>query len=444
MIDSLRARLLIWFTAVLMLAIAGFGALVLYVVWRGRLAEIDAALAARADALVLALQPAPDGTFDLALPAARVGQVDDARFYHAIWTHDGAPIDRSDTERASRRPAGPGLETRDGRRELTREAVSGALVQVGRDLADVRANLWNLAASVAVVGALAAVLAAAGGWFLAAGVLRPIRRISDTARAMVDGDFAARIPVDRVETELGQLGGALNEAFDRLHAALERQQRFTADASHELRTPLTTLTTELQWTTSRPRTPEEYQRSLAAMRRAADRMQGIVERLLALARAGAADEGSQPIALDTLTRGVIDVIATLALRKDVTIDAALEPVSVYGPPAGLREAVTNVLANAVQYNVSGGRIDVELAPAGRDARLVVRDTGIGIAPDQVPRIFEPFFRTDPARSRDAGGAGLGLALAHAVVTRIDGTIACSSEPGRGTTIEITLPRMADQ
>ena len=438
MVRSLRARLLLWFTVVMVITVAGFGALVAYAVWRARIADIDAALELRAELLVRSLRASADGTFDLALATTPAETGDDAMFYHAIWTSAGTPIDRSDEGRASAPPATPGVATRDGRREITRVTPAGAVVLAGRDLADVRGDLWGLTASMAAVGLVASAAAAIGGWLIAAGAVRPLRRIGETARAMTSGDFDARIPVDRIETELGQIALALNGAFDGLQAALARQRRFTADASHELRTPLATISTETQWTLARERSPDEYRQSIHAMQRAATRMQSIVERLLALARAEARADPPQVVRLDEITRAAVADVETLAARKGVTIHFTATPVSVSAPSEPLRESVTHILANAIQYTPGGGEAHVTVAQEGDSARLTVRDTGIGIAPADLPRVFEPFFRASTARTADGHGAGLGLAVAHAVVTGAGGTITCTSAPGAGTTVEIVL------
>jgi heavy metal sensor kinase len=313
-------------------------------------------------------------------------------------------------------------------------------ILVGRDLADVRAEVWSLAGMIGSVGIAALTLSIAGGWWLVGRALSPVDRISRTAREMVGGNFAARIPIDRVETELGHLARALNEAFDRLHASLERQRRFTADASHELRTPLATLSTEIEWALGRERRPEDYRAVLASCARQASRMKAVVERLLALARAeaGAAQDRVVDLQLDEVVDRVVDDLAPLAESRHVTVRVDAAPTVVRGDPDRLVEAVTNVVANAIQYNVDRGRVDVVLTHRSGAAELSVSDTGIGISGDDLPRVFDPFFRADPARSRDAGGAGLGLAVTRSIIERHGGSVACRSQPAVGTTVVMSL------
>jgi two-component system sensor histidine kinase VicK len=144
------------------------------------------------------------------------------------------------------------------------------------------------------------------------------------------------------------------------------------------------------------------------------------------------------VPLDELVRRVADDLAPLASRRRLRVSIAAEPVTVQGDPDWLTDAVTNVAANAIQYNVDGGQVRLTLERRDGKAELSIADTGVGISAADLPHIFDAFFRADPARSREAGGAGLGLALAKAIVERHGGAIRCDSRPGEGTTVRITL------
>jgi signal transduction histidine kinase len=395
-------------------------------------------LSARAASLVRALEPTADGRVDVILgPGLRYE--DAPSLYHAIWTVDGTPVDRSDAELDLPRPTGPGAWNREGRRELAQTSSSGVLVLVGRDLADVRRDVWSLATTLMGLGGGILILSAAGGWWLVGRALEPLDRINRTARLMTGGDLTARIQVDSVDSEVSQLTRALNGAFDRLQEAVDRQRRFTGDASHELRTPLATLSTEVQWALARPRTPEEMLASLEVCGRAAVRMQSVIERLLVLARGDAPALHVTDVALDDVARSAIEAVRPLADAAHVELVADLAPVMLTGDADRLREAITNVLTNAIRYNVDHGQVHVQLTRHTGMTALSVRDTGIGIDATDLPSVFEPFFRGDPARSRDTGGAGLGLAVARTVVSQHGGTMTCTSERHRGTTIEMCWP-----
>jgi heavy metal sensor kinase len=444
--ESLRGRLLAWYALILTLVMGLFGGAVCYQFWRTAIREVDEDLALRVAAVEGALRQVAPRVFDLDLPAAYLqasSEDDGRRVYHVIWGPDGTIVDRSDPEVDIATPAAPGFRTRDGHREIVRDASVGVTVLVGRDLAPVRREMWSLAGTVASVGLLALGLSLAGGWFLAGTALAPIARISRTARAMSDGDLAARIAVDRTETELGQLALALNGAFGRLQDALDRQRQFTADASHELRTPLAILLAEIEWSLARARPVEHYRESLETCRTAATQMGAVVEGLLMLARSDAGDAQARPVrlSLHAAVQDVVRLLRPLATSRHVRIEVEEFDVDVMGDSGRLRVALTNLVSNAIQYNRQGGRVEITATLEGSYAQLAIADTGCGIGPADLPHVFDRFFRADRARSRDAGGVGLGLAVAKAIVEGCGGTIACSSDPGIGSRFVVQLPAL---
>jgi heavy metal sensor kinase len=437
--ESLRGRLLLWHLVALATVITLFSASVALLVWRERIAEIDASLAAEAGLLAAAVKPAEGGTFDLTLaPELRARG---AASYYAIWSPDGAQIDRSDATRPAAAPPAPGTWMHDGLRELVIREPSGVLVLVGRDLSEVSGDVWSLTVMLLGVGGAMLVLSVVSGWLLVGRALAPIDRINRTAQQMIDGDLAARIPVEQVHSELGQVGRALNDAFDRLRGSISRQRRFTADASHELRTPLATLSTEAQWALGRERSADAYRESIEVCLRAATRMQTIVERLLALARVDdpTPTMSTTDVDLDELLRQVLAEVKPLAEGRRLTMSHEGVPAIIRGRPDELRDALTNVVVNAIRYNVDGGSITTVCRRDNTGTTVSVADTGIGISSNDLPFIFDPFFRADSSRSHDAGGAGLGLAVTRTVIERHGGAITCTSEPSRGTTVTMHWP-----
>ena len=442
MTSSLRGRLLLWYTTMVAVVMLVFGAIVCYLAWRAGLDDLDAALRSRAQTLAAGLRPAGSDAFDLILPPDPAAPIDLS--YYVVWAPSGALIDTSDVRRGRPRDHREGFHTRNGSREFTLHA-SGAYVLVGHSLDALWRETLSLAATMTSVGLVALAVSFVGGWFLVTRALVPINRINDTARAMADGDFTVRIPVNRVETELWQLARALNEAFERLHAALERQRRFTADASHELRTPLAVIAIEADWAIRRDRGVEDYRHSLEVCQRASHRMQGVVERLLALARADirSGDIERLPVRLHEVVESALRNVRPLADARGLTVIFKASPVGCLGDGARLLDAITNVVTNAIHYNVPNGRIRVQVGEDGHHAAVVVSDTGIGISDEHLAHIFEPFFRGDAARTRGVGGSGLGLAVAHAIVRQHGGVITCDSEISRGTTVRIRLPKIAE-
>jgi heavy metal sensor kinase len=444
MLSSLRARLLLWYTLILALVIATFAATLGYLYWRSLVDDIDQGLHASSAALVEGLRPTPWGDFDLVIPL-EYRLLDANTFpstYYAVWNNEGELIDRSTSEFEVASPAGTGITTRQGRRELTVTAAGGARILVGRDLADTRREVLAFSGMAAAGGIVALVVSLLGGWFLAGRALAPVARISEAAAAMAGGDLNARIAVDRTDNELEQLALALNQAFDRLHLAVDNERRFTADASHELRTPLATISAEIEWALTRDRSMDEYRRCLATAQRATERMRRVVEHLLVLARADSSHLALQraPVGLTHVVNDALGIAQPLAERKHVTIEAHIEPVTVLGDRDRLTDLVTNLCSNAIQYNRDGGRVNVDAWPDGNEVCLRVRDTGIGINADDLPRIFERFYRADKARTTHSGGAGLGLAIAKWIVEAHGGRIACQSTIGEGTEILVRFPR----
>lgn len=443
MLKSLRARLLVWYALILLLVIGTFGATVCYQFWRSLVREIDQELGTMAEAVAAVLAPAPGGEFDLELPvevARYFGGPDVTAPYYAIWTAAGVPIAASEPGVDEQSWPVRDARSRTGRREVVREASGGAIVLVGRDVADARREVLSLAATVGGVGVLALGLALAGGWFLTGRALAPIARISRTAGNMSAGDLTARIPLGRTESELEQVAVALNAAFDKLQQALHRERQFTADASHELRTPLATIWTEAEWAVARPRADAEYRKSLETCLAAAARMRVVVEGLLTLARAdaGGSERARGQVALKAVAEDAVTLLRPLAEQRRIAVTVRGEAAVVQGDANRLREMISNLVANAIAYNVDGGTVDVVVA-SGAVARVTVSDTGVGIDPQDLPRVFDRFYRADRARARNSGGAGLGLAVAKGIAESHGGSIECRSEPGRGTTMEVRLP-----
>jgi two-component system OmpR family sensor kinase len=439
--DSLRVRLVLWYALVLTLVVMLYGGAVVYQSWRSMMAGVDAELDAYARDVNNALKPVEGGRFDLELPsdaAAYFFRREGGRPYYVIWGPNGELVDQSDPDLQVVRGS-----TAEGRREKSFQAAGGATVLVGRDVADLRRAEWGLFLNVALAGTLTLAVAIFGGWFVAGRALAPITRISRTARAMSEGDLNARIAVEQTESELEQVASTLNDAFDRLRLAVEQERQFIADASHELRTPISVLRAETEWALDRERSPQQYKEALTVGRRAALRMQDIVERLLALVRADVAADVSEPapVAMHTLIDDVVAWLAPMAQERGVRLSVSSAPRTVNGDAEQLREALNNVIANAILYNKPGGSVTISTRESGKRISIEVADTGIGIPAEAVPRVFDRFFRVDKARSRAMGGSGLGLSIARSIFVAHGGDITCTSESGVGSMFVISLPAL---
>ncbi len=442
MADSLRVRLLLWYAAILVAVIGMVGAAVCLVTWRSRLATVDAELEARAGAVSTSVERGVGDAFDVELPPELTAYFQDARSrpYYAVWSAKGQLIDRSEPDLTASVPPTPGPRTQGHAREMVVSA-RGLTVLVGRDISAVRSELWALSGTIATVALAGGAASLVGAWLLAGRALAPVQRINETARRMADGHLGARIAVERTDTELGQVASALNLAFDRLKESVERQRQFAADASHELRTPVATMMAELEWALLRDRSSADYKESLETCHRAGARMQSLVEGLLTLARA---DSGELPVKrvivrLDVLVDGAVDLLRPLAQQRGVTLGATTRPQTIAGDPDRLRELLSNLLFNGVAYNRPNGRVSVDVHGENTTVVLRVRDTGIGIDPEDLPHVFERFYRGERARERAPGGAGLGLALVRWIVGAHDGTIECTSEADCFTEFVVRFP-----
>ena len=440
--DSLRARLVLSYALVLTLVVVLYGGAVVYQSWRSMMAAVDGELDTYAREVSKALKPVEGGRFDLELPSAAAQyffRSEGRRSYYIIRGPGGELIDRSDPDL----PIATGGRWDEGRRERLLPAAGGATVLVGRDIADLRRAEWGLVLNVALAGIATLAVAIVGGWFVVGRALAPIARISRTARAMSEGDLDARIAVEQTDSELEQVASSLNDAFDRLRMAVEQERRFIADASHELRTPISVLRAETEWALDRDRTTPQYKEALTVGRRAALRMQDIVERLLALVRADVAPEAQEPapVAMGGVIDDVVAWLAPLAQAHDVSLSVEGTPFAVAGDAEQLREALNNVVSNAILYNKPGGRVTIAAREIGGVGHIEIADTGIGIPADAVPRVFDRFYRVDKARSRAIGGSGLGLSIARTVLVAHGGDITCTSEPGVGSMFVISLPSL---
>jgi signal transduction histidine kinase len=437
MFRSLRARLVAWSSALLVVALVACGTLVAYSTWSAWLRDVDRGLATRMQTLTTAIRPAADGAFDVVVPADVLPNPD--RDYYGLWDGQGRVIVASHPDVAEAAPA-EGLVLREARREQIARLPSGMTVMVGRRIDNLESEIRRLVVAMTGVGVFALALVLGGGWWMVGRGLAPIERISHTARSMIDGDLGARIPIPRVESELALLAGVLNEAFDRLYTSLERQRQFTADASHDLRTPLTTLQTEAHWALARPRSVEEYRASLEVCQRAAVRMQGLVQSLLELARAESASDPVRSLCpvSETITAVVRD-LRPMAEARQVTVTTGEVSGVVAADPISLMAAVTNLVTNAIQYNVEGGTVVITSTVSDGWVEVAVQDTGVGLDAHHTERVFDRFYRVDASRHDGTGGAGLGLAVVAAFARSHGGSATVSSTPARGSTFRLRLP-----
>jgi two-component system OmpR family sensor kinase len=298
-------------------------------------------------------------------------------------------------------------------------------------------------AGVAVV----LLLASFGGYFLARKSLLPVARMNRQTQRISVENLSSRLDITNPRDELGSLGTTINELLNRLEHSFKEQQRFIADASHELRTPIAVLRGETEVALGKPRTMNEYQESLALIKEEAERLSRIVEDLFVLARQpleGSPTLRKQSLSLNDVISDCARAAQVLANRKGVHLvtQTVSEPVFLNGDEDLLKRMVLNLLENAVKFTGSGGQVSVTLVRQNGHAQITVADTGIGIPEAAQPYVFDRFYRVDKARSRQSGGAGLGLSIVSWIVTVHEGKISVDSVPGEGTKFVVQLPAQA--
>jgi two-component system, OmpR family, sensor kinase len=326
-------------------------------------------------------------------------------------------------------------------RPLTADGLIVGILQVAVPLREVTSTLRLLMISLAAAGAIILVASVRGGAWLAERALSPVSEIARTARQIVRAeDLAQRVPAAPADDELGQLTATVNEMLERLEALFNAQRRFVADVSHELRTPLTAMRGNLEiLRRGAARDPAALDESLAAMEREVNRLVRLAGDLLLLAQAEAGlSLRHEPVALDELVLEVVRELRPMADGVALAPEIA-EQIEAPGDRDRLKQALLNMVVNALQHTPSGGSVRVALDRVDGHARLSVCDTGEGIASEDLQRVFDRFYRADPARSRGTGGAGLGLAIVKWVAEAHGGSVEATSMPGQGSTFALELP-----
>ncbi len=483
--NSIRWRLQIWYGIILVAVLAGFG-LTAFELERGRQFRIiDEDLHRRLSTLMAALHTPPHGhgpegqfpdrppppedeqgghppddgppdgagrppeKFELTSQQASLfGGGEKNAAYFVVWWRDGRELSRSTNAPpdVSQPPhSGPSdsesIRTRGSLREVFTITPPGECVLAGRSIAGDMAEVQRFGWLLAAVGGVVLLFGLAGGWWLVSRAIHPIADISATAVRIASGDLSQRINVADTENELGRLAGVLNSTFGRLEAAFAQQARFTADVAHELRTPVSVMLTQTQTTLKHERNPAEYRETVEACQRAAQRMRRLLESMLELARLDAGQEAMKSMGFDLsqAVRECIEMVLPLADEKDIKIQGELSLLNFVGDPERLSQVITNLLANAIHHNKDHGEVRVSAQLQSDTAIITVADTGPGISAEDLPHVFERFYRGDKSRSGSAGRTGLGLAISKAIVEAHGGGIEVTSDFEAGTTFVVRLP-----
>ena len=321
------------------------------------------------------------------------------------------------------------------------DAASARYVVGTASLTELDMSLRRVGLFMMMIAVLGNIITFATGWWLAGRALHPVLALTESASTIArSGEFSQRVAADMPRDELGRLAETFNEMLERLERLHSAQARFVSDASHELRAPLSVIQANLELLEHQSAMSVPERKS--AVREAhmeASRLGRLVADLLVLARA---DVGipmrREPVELDRVIMDVLGEARHLASGQRIEV-GALEPAIASGEPDRLHQLVLNLVENAIKYTPADGHITVALLRRGEFAEIEVRDTGIGIPANDLPHVFERFYRSDRARTRAAGGTGLGLSIALWIARQHGGDIALTSELGHGTVATARLP-----
>lgn len=326
--------------------------------------------------------------------------------------------------------------------------VGRVVVGISTSATDI--GLRRLLAAMLLIAPVVVAVSTLVGYALVGRALKPVDSIVDEVEAITDGrSLHRRLAQADTGDEIARLTSTLNQMLVRLERSFALLRRFTADASHELKTPLTVLRSGIERAITHPGVPPDLLEVLEETLMELNRMTEMVDSLLTLARV---DEGRAPLHLDEVDlREILSEVAETAniLGEQATVEVAVEvpqePVIVQVDRSRVRQLLMNLLTNAIKYTPPGGGVWIDSATPNGQVVLSVRDSGIGIAPGDLPHVFDRFWRADQARSRTGQrpGAGLGLAICKWIAEAHGGSITVQSRSGRGTTFTVTLPKPAD-
>ncbi|WP_270811372.1 sensor histidine kinase [Hungatella effluvii] len=307
-------------------------------------------------------------------------------------------------------------------------------VTVSLKKAGAQFNLWGLAALFLVL-----ILGTGATWLMAGHVLKPLKELSSAIDEIGGNDLSNRVEIQGRQDEIGRLARSFNHMMDKVSASFERQKRFSASAAHELKTPLATILVNLEVLELDGKTsPDRMEKVLTIVKSNTERMIRLVEDLMRLTSDKTYE--MEKVELSEVFTITLYELSPLIRKKDLTVSIENTPdISLTGSRVMLYRVMSNLLENAAKYNREHGSISIVTDREDNGVTVKIADTGIGIPEEELPHIFEPFYRVDQSRSRAVGGAGLGLPLVKDIVEKHGGEVAVKSAAGEGTTFILRFP-----
>ena len=449
MFHSVRTRLTFWYAAILSAGLVAFAGWMWFAVHRYLATSADDRIARRVQGLNSAIESEADESinalreelreFAIEVPEGEISAVrgrgrrdllrpagmDEAVLWNAPDGHIGDLFDRGLRYRALR----------------THSTVKGEIYDLAVATSTAEADNFLAQFRLLLIGAapLLALIASLGGYWLSRRALTPVDELTSAARRISLDNLGQRLEVRHTGDELERLGDTWNEMIGRLDSAVQRMRQFTADASHELRTPISIIRTTAELALRRERNPAEYRQALQNIQREAEWMTQLAEDLLLLARSdnGTLTLRSEPVDLDELARDAAGETAPMAEVRGIVMRTQLGAGDgrVTGDRRALHRLLTVLLDNALLHTPPEGTVSIETSAGGGGVAIAVRNSGQGIASEDLPHIFERFYRGDPARTRQ-NGAGLGLAIAKSIAQAHGAEIEVESAPGQGAVFSV--------
>jgi len=470
MLSSIKARIITFYLAVLFVTLSALGIFLYLSLSKIVYDSIDASLLSRAKALATLIDEADAETeFNFSDEIMWEYHSPKAGSFFQIRRLDGTIVEKSASLGERKLPFQAGENRtyfktillgerpvrvvnfhilKDGRSNdkekapLTKYKQDGLIIQCAEIIQGQVTVIRNYGLVLAISIFFVMIASALGAFFIARKALMPVKEISATVGRISESNLSERISVKNTPAELRGLSASFNRTFDRLENSFKRQKQFTSDASHELRTPLSVILSQSEITLRKERTPEEYKNALLTVKEAGKLMSDIVAKLLTIARLGAdkAEMKKERLDLSDIISHAVKLLHSRAENNQIriTLRKPAEPPVIVGDKAAILELFVNIIDNAIKYNIPQGKIDISFKEEDAFIVIQVRDTGIGIAEEDLNQVFERFYRVDRSRSKHIAGIGLGLSICREIVRLHGGRMAIESQVGEGTTVSVYL------
>lgn len=459
---NLRTRLTILYGTLLAAALLFYAGCVSVFFLHNLREQLDSSLDRDVETVEGALSMDPDGRLQLSTQAGEADEDElDRGYFLEVWSREGTLLYRSeqlrgqalgpvprnvliqdrDSQRSFRLPSG--MRVRSISRIHHLPGHKSVIVRLAVSEEHLWREFWEMVALLGIGLPIVVVLVVITGYLVAARALKPVDSMAKRAAEITADRLNERLVIDNPDDELGQLGTAFNATLARLENSFDQLRRFTADASHELRTPLTAIRSVGEVSLQKPGDEKYYRDIIGSMLEETNRLTRLVDSLLTLSRADAGQ-----IQLHLTEMSLLDLVRESAALLEVLAEEKEQAVRVEGDASLtvtadrtiLRQALVNLIDNAVKYSPVEGSISIRVANSQQNAVIEVQDSGPGIPPEHRSRIFERFYRVDKARTRAEGGTGLGLSIAQWAAAVHGGSIEVQCEPGPGSLFRIRLPK----